>query len=221
MSQEEIKIDHVRNLLKFLSKSTFLNNLKIVLIDNSEYLNRFASNALLKVLEEPSNNTFFFIIHHTATYLQNTIKSRCIEFKFFLNVLKKKEILRNIKNQYNINSISDSLNEDFYSNSPGNLLKCLYFLNNAKFDFTKDNLSTILYLIDKYKNKKDSEILFYISFFIERFYNQLILNNSKNLENYFINRQKILNHIYDMKKFNLDKNNLLFSINEILLNETR
>ena len=62
--EESIKIDQVRNLLKFLSKSTFSRDIKVVMIDNAEYLNLNSSNALLKALEEPSKNTFFFIIHN-------------------------------------------------------------------------------------------------------------------------------------------------------------
>ena len=72
---ENIKIDQVRNLLKFLNKSTFSRNLKIVMIDNAEYLNINSSNALLKALEEPSNNTFFFIIHNSSSKILYTIKS--------------------------------------------------------------------------------------------------------------------------------------------------
>ena len=62
-SNEIIKIDHVRSLLKFLSKSTYSKDLKLVLIDNVEYLNPNSSNALLRALEEATSNTFFFIIH--------------------------------------------------------------------------------------------------------------------------------------------------------------
>ena len=73
------------------------------------------------------------------------------------------------------------------------LLKCLFILNDSSIDISKDNLSCILYLMEKYKNKKDSELLIFISLFIERFYNQLCLNNNnKNSASYFINRSKIL-----------------------------
>ena len=65
---ENIKIDQVRNLLKFLYKSTFSRSLKIVMIDNAEYLNINSSNALLKALEEPSSNTFFFISHYNEIF---------------------------------------------------------------------------------------------------------------------------------------------------------
>ena len=72
---ENIKISQVRDLLKFLSQSTYSNNLKIVLIDNAEHLNLHSSNALLKAIEEPFDNTFFFIIHNDTSKLLDTIKS--------------------------------------------------------------------------------------------------------------------------------------------------
>ena len=58
---EDIKIDQVRSLLKYLGKSVFSKNIKIVMIDNAEYLNLNSSNALLKVLEEPGDSTFFLL----------------------------------------------------------------------------------------------------------------------------------------------------------------
>ena len=66
-SEENIKIENVRNNLRFLRKSTYYSNIKIVLIDNAEYLNINSSNALLKVLEEPNDRTYFFIIHNSAS----------------------------------------------------------------------------------------------------------------------------------------------------------
>ena len=59
---KDIKIEKTRNLLKFLSKSTYSKELKLILIDNSDFLNLSSSNSLLKLLEEPFNNTFFFFI---------------------------------------------------------------------------------------------------------------------------------------------------------------
>ena len=84
--EDNIKIDQVRNLLIFLHRSTYTKDLKIVFIDNAEFLNVNSSNALLKSLEEPSSNTFFFIIHNDESAIKETIKSRCIQFKFHLNI---------------------------------------------------------------------------------------------------------------------------------------
>jgi len=57
------------------------------------------------------------------------------------------------------------------------------------------------------------------SIFIEHYYNDLSFNNRKNLNIYFVNKYKILNQINDMKKFNLDKKNILNSVYDILENE--
>ena len=76
------------------------------------------------------------------------------------------------------------------------------------------------YLIDKYKQKKDPQLLVFISSLIELFYNELSLKNNKKLNIYFYNKFKILRQINDVKKFNLDKNNLFISLQGILKNES-
>ena len=64
---------------------------KIILIDDCEYLNKNSSNSLLKVLEEPPENVYFFLIHNSQRNILETIKSRCIEFKIFLDQESKKK----------------------------------------------------------------------------------------------------------------------------------
>ena len=218
---ENIKINQVRNLLKFLNKSTYHKNIKIVLLDNAEYLNHNSSNALLKSLEEPAVNTFFFIINNTSAKILDTVKSRCVEYKFYFNTSKKKLIFNKIIQDYKLNFENEVIDKFLFFDTPGNLLRYLLVLNDSNINISKNILSGIFYLMDKYKNTKDHELLNFISLFIESFYNELSLNDSCNLNNYFINKYKILYLINDMKKFNLDKNNLLISIDKILKNETK
>ena len=87
LPDESIKIEHARNLLKFLNKSNYSKNLKIIFLDNTEFLNPSSSNALLKALEEPSYNTYFFIIHNNSSIIIDTIKSRCLQFNFHFNIM--------------------------------------------------------------------------------------------------------------------------------------
>ena len=218
-SDENIKIDDVRNLFKFLNKSTYNSNIKIVLMDNAEYLNINSSNALLKVLEEPNNNTFFFVINNSSKKILSTIKSRCIEFKFFFNLNEKKDIFEHLINQYDDKLKAEVIDDDFYIDSAGNILKYMKILNENNIDYTKGKISCISYLIDKYKIIKDNQLLIFITFLIELFYKDLSLNNSKRLNIYFYNKFKILNQINNMKKFNLNKNNLFLSLQGILNNE--
>jgi len=219
-AEENIKIENVRNLLNFLNKSHYYANIKIVLIDNAEYLNNNSSNALLKVLEEPNNNTFFFIIHNNKIKILETIKSRCVEFKFFLNLFEKKNIFQKINIQYKIPLNINKIDDVFYYNSPGNILRYFKILSDNNINFNKDKLLNLTFLIDKYKQKKDPLLLSFISQIVELFYNELCLNNINNSSIYFYNKIKILKKIYETKKFNLDKNNLFILIKKTLGNET-
>ena len=48
-NEDNIKIEEIKNTLKFLNKSSYNSIIKIVLLDNAEYLNLHSSNALLHV----------------------------------------------------------------------------------------------------------------------------------------------------------------------------
>ena len=218
--EENIKIDNVRNILKFINKSTFNNNIKIVMIDNAEYLNINSSNALLKVLEEPIGNTFVLVIDNNTNKILNTIKSRCIQFKIFFNTEEKKKILKSLNEQYDDNFILEKLHKNFYLDSPGSILRYVKILNDDNIEFKNDKLSCIFHLIDKYRVKKDSQLLTLISFLIEIFYYDLSLSNNNKLNIYFYNKFKILKQISDMKKFNLDKNNYFITLQGVLKNES-
>ena len=171
--QENIKIDNVRNVLKFLNKTTYNSGIKIVMIDDAEFLNISSSNALLKTLEEPSINTFFFVIHDSSKKITDTIKSRCIQFKFFLNISEKKSILKDIiKNYENFPSI-ETIDDNFFIDTPGNVLRYLKILSDNKTSFSSNKLSCISTLINEYKKRKDSQLLNFISFLIELFYKEL------------------------------------------------
>jgi len=111
--------------------------------------------------------------------------------------------------------------ENYYFDTPGNLVKYFLFLDKANISITDNTLECILYFIDKYKNEKNPETLSFLSLFIEKFYNELCLNNNKNLNNYFFNLSRILKQIYEMKKFNLEQKNTFIWIKDILQNDAK
>ena len=219
--EKEIKIEKIRNLLKFLNKTTYNRNLKIIMIDNGENLNLNSSNALLKALEEPKSSTFFFIIHNSASNIPDTIKSRCAEFKFFFTLSKKKNIFANIIKQYKSEPDTSAISEDYYFDTPGNLVKYFLALDKANINITGNSLKCIFHFIEKYKSEKNPETLSFLTLFIEKFYKELCLNYNKNLNNYFFNQSKILKRINEMRKFNLDEKNILIWVKDILQNETK
>ena len=218
---ENIKIDKVRDMLNFLNKSTYSSDIKIILIDNAEYLNIHSSNALLKVLEESNNRTFFFIIHNSHSKILATIRSRCIEFKFFFTISEKEKILKNIIKSYDDVFDLRNIDSSFYFDSPGNILRYLLIFKDSDLSLANDKLECILYIIDKFKNKSDTNLLTTISLFVELFYKDLSIRNSKNFNIHSINKYKLLKQINDAKKFNLNKNNLFTSLISTLQHESK
>ena len=73
--------------------------------------------------------------------------------------------------------------------------------------------------MEVYNTKSDNKILTFLGVFIQNYYNQLALKNSSLINNYYINLSQILYLINNMKKFHLDKKNLIFSIDKIIKNE--
>ena len=219
--EKDIKIEQIRKLINFLNKTSYKKNLKIVMIDNAEYLNLNSSNALLKSIEEPQDNTFFFIIHNSASKILDTIKSRCREFKFSFNIMQKKNILTKIINLYRNEFQTNSIMEDFYFDSPGNLLKYFLSLDKANINIKENLLNCIIHFMEEYKANKSLETLTFITLFIQKFYNELCLKDNKNYNYYIANQSQLLRQINNIKKFNLDEKNVFIWVKNILHNEKK
>ena len=78
------KVEEIRKLKNKLLKTPILKDKRFIILDDVESFNNNSLNALLKVMEEPSNNYFLLINNKTAPIL-DTIKSRCMIINFSLN----------------------------------------------------------------------------------------------------------------------------------------
>ena len=76
-NKRDIVVDQVRKIADFANQTSAISNEKFIIIDAADDLNRAASNALLKILEEPHPNNFLILISHNPSKLLATIKSRC------------------------------------------------------------------------------------------------------------------------------------------------
>lgn len=72
-----IKVDAVRQVNKFFTRSPALSKYRIVLIDAVDNMNVNAASALLKLLEEPPPHSLLFLISHRGGSVMPTIRSRC------------------------------------------------------------------------------------------------------------------------------------------------
>ncbi len=77
-----ITIDQVRKLGLKLITHPHISSHRVILILNAETMNRSASNALLKNLEEPPANTLFVVVSDEISKLAKTIRSRCSLINF-------------------------------------------------------------------------------------------------------------------------------------------
>ena len=76
--KKNIVIDQIRELSTYCELTTHQEKGKrLVLIEPADQLNENASNALLKILEEPPEDTLFILVSSHAQKLIATIRSRC------------------------------------------------------------------------------------------------------------------------------------------------
>jgi DNA polymerase-3 subunit delta' len=76
-----IKVDDVRGLLDSLSLAS-IGKARVVVIDSAHLMNDQAANALLKNLEEPTENVYFILIANEIQQLLPTIRSRVQVIRF-------------------------------------------------------------------------------------------------------------------------------------------
>lgn len=80
--KNDITIEQVRTLLNSLKQKAAVAGPRIIIIDSVDNLNRQAANALLKMLEEPPHDAFFYLICHSIGSVMPTLRSRCLNINF-------------------------------------------------------------------------------------------------------------------------------------------
>jgi len=206
---EQILVSDIRELKNFLSLTSF-GKYKIAIIDNAHNLNKEASNALLKFLEEPAGKTIIFLITHSQKFLLPTIISRCQTVRF--KPISKKEIHKFLIN----NGAKEEVAYVAAELSNGSVVKALNlaeqleeFNKNSQF-FTKLVKNDLHYrfsvarkmLEDKDLLKKtiqDWILHSYLEFSKEPEKNVRVLRSLLNL-NYIINQQQF-NHKLALENF--------------------
>ena len=152
-----IVIDQIRKINQFCSETSIIEDIpKFILIDCADDMNINASNALLKILEEPKLNTYFFLISHQPSSLLPTIKSRCLKINLpnhnydnFSNII---EISNNDINEetkkflYDITNGSPGLINEYEFDEILNIFERLIKLIEDKDPFSLSNNDTIKFL---------------------------------------------------------------------------
>ncbi|MGI6341039.1 MAG: ATP-binding protein [Minisyncoccales bacterium] len=120
-----IEIDKIRAVREFLRLKSYSNKKKIAIIDNAHLMGNDAQNSILKLLEEPPENSILILVTSFKEMILETIKSRVQEINF--NKVSRKEI-----EEYLILKGADEKEaEEISIFSGGKIGKAIEFLNDA------------------------------------------------------------------------------------------
>ncbi len=209
-----IDIKQVRDLILTLTKSSFNQKPRFIIIDNVESLNKNSTNALLKILEEPLLNTYFFLINNSSKTILPTLSSRCINFKISLS---NKETLE-IADKLLEGKLNKIINKDLinYYSTPGNIYRLAHLGNDLKYDLSDLDLKKFLKKFIRDKQYKKNDSIKYLFFdLIESYFHSITYKFSSDI---FYQFGYFLNKISDTRKFNLDEESLFIELEEKILN---
>jgi len=205
---KNVKIDDIRKLKTSLSSSSLSDEPRFTIIDEVEFLNINSANALLKTLEEPSDNNYFILINNQQSNLLETISSRCLKNNIFLNTAQKKSIIDFLIQDQKIEILIDK-NEYM---SPGQFI--IYNDHFKKYKiFSSDDIKTKLQkLLHAYKKDKNKTLISLSFFLIDQFFYKLIIENENRIEFLLNIKFSIIDRINDFIKYNLNINSVLNGI---------
>ncbi len=101
---KQIAIGQIRELIAFCGLTATYNQYQVVIINPAEAMNRNAANSLLKLLEEPSDNTLLILISHQPMRLLATIRSRCqrLDFNHIDKLQATSWLKQQVSSEYNL-----------------------------------------------------------------------------------------------------------------------
>jgi len=154
-----IQIDQIRELINFCSYKASFSTPRFILISNIEDLNSSATNSLLKLLEDPPKNTYFFLIRDSHAKIYETILSRCHKVNIKMNKKISDELLTKLLRDFTLTSSITLRLFDAYD-TPGMIVnKIIYIEENNLTDMSSAEIVKFCY--EDYKKNKDLKALNY------------------------------------------------------------
>ena len=197
-----ILINSIRDIKQNITKSTFNDSWKTILIFDADKLcvpNPSAGHAILKILEEPPDKTLFVLVSSSEDLILDTIKSRCqsIFFPSISDKIIKQNLLNDGYSEDQANIISKICNGNIslskeLANNYLDLMKKMYILLNSFF--SKDFLiwEKAIDIISRFKQQD--------MYFLDQLFN-LLISFFRDLHYYSVTgEEKNIIHINFIKK---------------------
>ncbi len=188
--KREINVDKIRKIFDFAHQTSASSPNKFIIIDSACELNKAASNALLKILEEPRPNNFLILISHNLNRVLPTIRSRCQIVKIpdlsaadFTEILQQKNLHFAPKDLQFLTEICD--------NSPANAINLGLELTRFYELFLRSIYNKKLSdeLLKKFADKNFSFEIFEKSY--EFFISRLLKNLNSSALNFYFDEEKV------------------------------
>ena len=206
----DIKIGDIRNLKTKIFQSSISNKPRFIIFDDVELFNKNSSNALLKIIEEPTKNNFFLLINNKSKPIIETIKSRCIDFKIIISEKERLVIIESLIKKFNIKSVIDPKIRQL---TPGYYLIFNYICEVNEISLDSDYIKNLSLILNLYKKNKEVRYIDLILFLTNYYFNNLKNNNLLSNEKIIEYKSFVFENINKFFLYNLNQNALLNSIN--------
>ena len=210
---KSVKVDDIRDLKKKIFQSTILNQDRFIILDDVELFNKNSLNSLLKIIEEPTKNNFFFLINNKSTPILETVKSRSIEIKIILNERQRIEIIKNLSRIYQLELILDPISSRL---SPGNFVKFNYLCLENKINLLNDLNENLKILLNLYKKNKDMLFINLAFFIVDYYFDNLRKRKTMNNDKLYEIKNYIFSNLNKFMLYNINQNSLLNAISSKL-----
>ncbi len=211
-----VKIDDIRNLKLKIFQSTIINKDRFIILDDIELFNNNCVNALLKIIEEPSQGNYFFLINNKARPMLETIRSRSLEIKINLSDTDRLQITDKLINFFEVEKY---LNPYELKLSPGNYLKFNHLCKENNILINEDFIVNLTTILDLYKKKKDIIYISMAFFIVDYYFKKLCDNKPLNREKIFYKRDFIFENLNNFRAYNINQNSLINVISNEINNE--
>ena len=154
-----IQIDQIRELISFCSYEASTETPRFILISNIEDLNSSAANSLLKLLEEPPKNTYFFLIRNSHSKIYETILSRCHKINIKIDKKTSSTILNKLLNDFELSDFDSYSHFDPFD-TPGSVVKKIIYMEKNKIS-NLNCTEIVKFFYEDYKKNKNFDALEY------------------------------------------------------------
>ena len=202
-----ITVGEIRKIKEWIGFTSVKSKYKVLIINDADRMNINASNAFLKILEEPIGNAIIILNTSKIGALPFTLKSRCIKMK--LRKKSMEEFIKILSDKFpsKINAESKGL----YKLCNGNINLATYIIENDHLNFpiqldSEENYNEILEYMFQL-NLEDSNNFKIFIHLMDYFYSKIVdakINHNQQLNNDFFSNvdkiENILSNIYHLNK---------------------